>query len=56
MNKDKVLKLEITVQEAELIFNGLGELKASYSFHLMNKLQAQLASQLEETQKQEELK
>lgn len=49
----KTVTLEITLEEAQLIFNGLGELKASAVFNLLNKLQQQMYPQMQEPAKEE---
>lgn len=49
----KKITLEITLDEAQLVFSGLGELKASAVFNLLNKLQQQMQQQMQEPTKEE---
>lgn len=47
VNKDVVVNFSVSVEEANVILSGLGELPAKYSTGLINKLQAQASTQLQ---------
>ena len=46
-NNEKTVTLEVTLNEANVILAGLGELPAKVTIGLINKLQNQAASQLQ---------
>lgn len=46
-NAEKIVTLEVTLNEANVILAGLGELPAKVTIGLINKLQSQAASQLQ---------
>lgn len=52
----KEITLTLSMEEVQLIFNGLGELKAGLVFSLLNKIQFQIQPQLREEEKKTEVK
>lgn len=46
MEQEKILKLELTVQEVNILLQGLGELPAKISIQLISKINQQAQEQL----------